>query len=66
MCKEVRAHLCVCAGSEVTPAAAGKEELAGSSSFHVPNGMTSHHQAWVVVAKDEVTAPLGAMKSVKE
>ncbi|KAM9269384.1 cytotoxic and regulatory T-cell molecule [Morus bassanus] len=25
-------------GSEVTPAAAGKEELAGSSSYHVPNG----------------------------
>ncbi|KAM6234435.1 cytotoxic and regulatory T-cell molecule isoform 1-T1 [Spheniscus humboldti] len=24
--------------SEVTPAAAGKEELAGSSSYHVPNG----------------------------
>lgn len=50
--KKVRTHLSVCAGSEVTSAAAGKEELAGSSSYPVPNGTTSHHQTGVVMAKD--------------
>ncbi|XP_010080661.1 PREDICTED: cytotoxic and regulatory T-cell molecule [Pterocles gutturalis] len=33
-----RTHPSVCTGSEVTPAAAGREELAGSSSYRVPNG----------------------------
>lgn len=52
VCKKARAHLSVCTGSKVTPAAAGKEELAGSSSYRVPNGTTLHHQTWVAVAKD--------------
>ncbi|NXH74626.1 CRTAM protein, partial [Hydrobates tethys] len=39
-------------GSEVAPAAAGEEELAGSSSYRVPSGTTLHHQTWVAVTKD--------------
>ncbi|NXN07233.1 CRTAM protein, partial [Indicator maculatus] len=38
------AHLSGCTGPEVTASAAGEEGLAGSSTSHVPNGMTSHHQ----------------------